>query len=487
MKIFCESLFHSTIQPLSPLLKQPGKIEFMNQRTQPQHLTLPSSKTQFQAYQDQMNQAVYTTGQIILLNAFKRAMPKDQNIEVIGFRRPTYNYREAPAFSYDVLVKNGDFLKESCDASEAKKSKSPKAMKNILKQEQLQLLNVHAREIIQEKLNFECVDVPHLAGAREDVDEYLNCVSRRESKIENDQPTGIKLIKMGEGEDAHFEAILDPNESSDGSSITLPNTSFIKHFAFTNMTLLCNLDSDTSIYRLQGICCPELVDSEIFRILEQNAAKFVINDLMHSSDLAVDSVWTAGFSEERLKNDDVEFRTEADRPKTYSNKLKPVDFSPLYCSLETDLKYTNSKMQQSLLSWLTPYSNLKPKNSDEMDLDENLEKLFFEKENLLNTLPMSEKSVSQKQAQNHKFSEMYFNHDQHKHFLYQGDAVLHLGLKGEKFSENLETSAGVKRWEEWNQALHFICMIGGPIIKDCRWYRRKYLNPRAMGRWDQTF
>jgi len=280
----------------------------------------------------------------------------------------------------------------------------------------------------------------------------------------------LKLVKFGESEsesgsesDGHFQAMRR-------SDHTLPNAGFLKHFAATNMTLLCNVGQDKSIYRIQGICSPEVLDPEVFRILEFNAQRFVKNDLLDTLDLA-----KSFFQQKQIQDLSPEEKTSK------GNGLWSVDFTPVYCSLESDLKHFNNKMQSSLLRWLTPHE--KPVALDQLDSD--MQKFIFEKENLKNVLAKSEKSAAMKQARNHKFGPMYETNDQHKHFLYQGDAVLHLGLRGEKFSQ--PGNVGERRWEEWNQALHFICMIGGPIIQDSRWYRRKYLNPRAMGRWDATF
>ena len=140
-------------------------------------------------------------------------------------------------------------------------------------------------------------------------------------------------------------------------------------------------------------------------------------------------------------------------------------------------------MQVSIMQWLNPYENL-VQNDDAG--------FIFEQENLATVQPEENgKKPSITQAKNHKINAMYLsgqynNPEEHDHFYYQGDTVKFLGLDGErKSSDRMEP--GNRRFEEWNQAFHFVAMIGGPHISDRLWYRRRLLEPRALGRWNNHF
>lgn len=247
----------------------------------------------------------------------------------------------------------------------------------------------------------------------------------------------------------------------------------LQHISITNLTKLGNLSNGKKLYRMQGICSPEILDTEVYRILELNAKKFSYYDLLDT----IDFVHFQGLRKS-------EFLNNQDAKRLATEKLE--DLSPLFQSLESELKYTNSKMANSLKNWITPYSKLS-KNLDAKDLDLELTQFLFERENLSNVAPLAEKSPAQIQADRHEIRPIYETDDNHKELFYQGDAVVHLGLKNTKYGDPNHIS--VKRWEEWNEALHFICVIGGPILADggYQWHRRKYLNPRAMGRWQNYF
>merc|ERR1719220_3004068 len=360
-----------------------GRVQFLNSQSRLRHLYDQNNYTH---HMRTLNNSVYATGQIILLEALKRALP--ESTKVSGFRRPTYDFKEAPAFAYDVLVENGDFLKESFDESA---SQEAAGLKNVLKNERLNLINTHARQILQEKAEFQSINIDTLASpSRDDVDlqlrYYLGGADLAEGfkTIDDLEDPSLKLVKFGDSDSDSSSESEGHVQAMRKSDNTLPNAGFLKHFAATNMTLLCNVGQDKSIYRIQGICSPEILDPEVFRILELNAQRFVKNDLLDTLDLA-----KSFFQQKQVQDLSPEEKSSKNGKGLWS-----VDFNPVYCSLESDLKYFNNKMQSSLLRWLTPHE--KPVALDQLDSD--MQKLIFEKENLKNLTAKSEKSVAMKQA-----------------------------------------------------------------------------------------
>merc|ERR1712142_395144 len=241
----------------------------------------------------------------------------------------------------------------------------------------------------------------------------------------------------------------------------IPNTGFIKNFAITSMIQICEASDNSAIFRIQGIGTTTLQDPEVFKIFEQVARKFVVDDLLDTLDMCQSKEYN-NINTKLLQNDKI-----------------GVSFDPLYKSIENSIKLTTVGGIKTFKNFLKPNNLVKFYEIE----GENIKQvnIKFEPENLQAVLPKEYNSPAKILTKNYKNEGYVENQDQKKFYFLPLNARHELGL-GHVRESDPENEA-IKRAQDYDISLSIVKMIGGPVNRDKNWYQRLYLHPGAMGQW----
>ena len=215
---------------------------------QREHFLSESLQPHFQTITHEINNSFWKTAQTLLLATMKSALP--ETCSIAPYHKPNYSFNDAPAFAYDIKISNLDFMKNETNLSE----------------NQLVLLNKHARKVIKQKTDYLPVNLSRADLTSDEQDFYLE-----------DDKDSFQVYSCYGG--SQFERQDSP---------LFPNTSFIYHFSVTNFTKIVQLNENEAVFRVQGIALPNATNPEVYRLLERAARKFVANDLLSTIDTSYD-------------------------------------------------------------------------------------------------------------------------------------------------------------------------------------------------------